>query len=385
MKNLENGTNHIENLIHRYLSGTINSQEKDELFRWLVKDAGNVTYFNQISDIWLSSSVLHDPQDFNTDEAFNRVKSKIEYLNTAINPTEVKVKRLSWLKVAAILIPAILFGSLATRLWLTPKAPKTGNPYLFEVPYGSKATVSLPDGSKVILNAGSKLTCREDFGKTNRNLDLSGEGYFSVAKNKAIPFVVHAGDLSVRALGTEFNVKAYPEDEKIEALLIHGSIEINKTVKQTKNDKPVVLMPRQSLVYHKTSNHFQLTIPKEENLAEKNITPTDTHSVSIVKSTVDPTIYASWKEESWSIYRVTLADLAVELERKYDVRIRFGNESLKKITFTGTLPDVSLEQVLAAIRLTSPIEYKIKGKKVELTEEKNLIQAYKHYYRNTTE
>jgi ferric-dicitrate binding protein FerR (iron transport regulator) len=251
------------------------------------------------------------------------------------------------------------------------------------VPYGSKATITLPDSSKVVLNAGSKLSCKEGFGKSHRILNLIGEGYFKVAKNKNLPFVVHAGNLDVKALGTEFNVKAYPEDAKIEAILIHGSIQVSKTAEQ--KGKPLVLLPKQSLVYNKTLDRFELNIsPDKDNHLKENSTSDQSISNLVISNTnIDPIIYTSWKEPSWKIYKLTLSELAVELERKYDVNIQFGNDALKKITFTGTLPDISLEQVLAAIRLISPIEYKITGKQVKLTENENLIPEYKQYYKST--
>jgi ferric-dicitrate binding protein FerR (iron transport regulator) len=385
MKKLDNGNNHIENLIHAYLSGTISQNDKDNLFRWLVKDSENVTYFNQISDIWLSSSVFQDMQDFNADEAFNRVKAKIDFVNTKVTLPKTRGIRLTWLKTAAILIPIILISSLVTQFLSTHKTTYTETPFLFEVPYGSKATVFLPDGSKVVLNAGSKLTCNEGFGKTNRDINLVGEGYFNVAKNKKLPFLVHAGNLYVRALGTEFNVKAYPEDKNIEAILIHGSVQINKMESKGTDEKPVVLLPKQSLIYNKVSDHFQINIAVEKGsqAIEKPVPATTTSKIAVLKTKIDPVIYTTWKEPAWTIYRLDLSDLAVELERKYDVTIQFGSEALKKIKFTGTLPDISLEQVLAAIRLTSPIDFKIKGKQVELTEDKDLIPAYKQYYRNS--
>jgi transmembrane sensor len=385
MKNLDSETHHIENLIHAYLSGAVSQEEKDDLFRWLVRDAENVTYFNQISDIWLSSSVFQDIQAFDADEAFNRVKAKIDYVNTNVILPKTRGIWLTWQKAAAILIPVILLSSLATKLLLTGKSKDAAAPFLFEVPYGSKATVSLPDSSSVVLNAGSKLTCKEGFGKTHRILNLVGEGYFKVAKNKELPFVVHAGTLDVTALGTEFNVKAYPEDNNIQAILVHGSIRVNKTLLQREKEQPVVLLPKQSLVYDKKSDRFKINIAveKDKQVTEKLSSNVDGVKVVISKTNIDPVIYTSWKDEAWTIYSISLSELAVELERRYDVNIHFGSEALKKIKFTGTLPNISLEQVLAAVRLTSPIEFKINGKQVELTEERYLLPAYKQYYRNS--
>jgi ferric-dicitrate binding protein FerR (iron transport regulator) len=384
---LTNTNYNIENLIHEYLTETISQNEKDELFSWLASDTNNIKYFNQITDIWLSSSVFQDTTEFNTDEGFNRIKAKINFVNTKIGASKFSVIQLTWQRAAAILILIMLTSSLATKFIFTAKAdlPKAESPFIFEVPNGSKATVILPDGSKVVLNAGTKLTCNAGFGKTNRNLNMVGEGYFDVAKNKKLPFLVHAGNLFVKALGTEFNVKAYPNDKNIEAILIRGSIQVNKLASHGIEEKPLVLLPKQCLIYNKKSDKFQINIPvlNETRIAEKPVSiPHDT-AVVILKTKIDPVIYTTWKEASWTIYRLDLSDLATDLERKYDVTIHFGSESLKKIKFTGTLPNISLEQVLAAIRLTSPIEYKVQGKQVELTADEKLMPSYKQYYPDT--
>lgn len=379
---MKNESDHIENWIHEYLRGTISQNDKNDLFRWLAQDTANATYFNQISDIWLSSSVFQDTQKFNSEEAFIRVKRRIsDVRNISVTPPK-RTSRLTWQKAAAILIPIVVISGLATRLLFPGKLTFSRTPFLFEVPYGSQSTVSLPDGSKVILNAGSKLTCNEGFGITHRKLNLVGEGYFIVAKNKNLPFVVHADNLDVKALGTEFNIKAYPEDKTIETILIRGSIQVNKVNAKGKEKSPLVLLPEQTLLYNKKTDSFELNIAfvKDKPVPDKPLPAPAALKVAFHKTVVDPVIYTSWKDSSWTIYQMNLSDLAIQLERKYNVRIHFCSEDLKKIQFTGTLRDESLEQILAAIRLASPIEYSIKGKQVELDENKDLMSAYKQYY-----
>lgn len=383
MTNLNNENTHIEILIYEYLKGTISDIEKNQLFRWLSTDIKNIAYFNQISDIWLSSSVFETTQEFNADEAFTRVRSKIKDVNALVTNSKFRTIRLSWQKAAAILLPIILLSSLVTKILVSGKSSLSDSPFRFEVPYGSKSTVILPDGSRVVLNSGSRLTCNEGFGKTHRNLNLVGEGYFTVAKNKDLPFFVYAGNLNIRALGTEFNVKAYPEDKVVETILVHGSIQINKTSNKGVNEKLLILEPKQVLVYNKLVDSIHVNGIQGTEILNKNSMPASSlPEVVFAKTNIDPVIYTTWKDESWKIYRKNLEELAVELERNYDVKIHFKNELLKKIKFTGTLKDESLEQVLAAIRMAAPIEYKINGKIVELSENKELMQNYKQYFSN---
>jgi len=100
------------------------------------------------------------------------------------------------------------------------------------------------------------------------------------------------------------------------------------------------------------------------------------------KTTINPVIYTSWKDPSWNIFSQDLGTLAVLLERKYDVKIHFESDNLRKLKFTGTLKDESLEQVLAVICIASPLEYKIKGKQVEFKENKELMKQYRQYFGN---
>ncbi len=379
---MNNESNNIENLVHSYLTGNISDKEKDELFRWLVQDSTNLTYFNHMADIWLSSSVFQDSQNFNSNLAFERVKSKISDANLFAGEAKHRTIQLPWYWAAAILVVVILSSVLASSLLFKDTAKYATNPYLFEVPYGSKLNLRLPDGSQVILNAGSKLTISEGFGKTHRNLNLVGEGYFKVSPNKALPFLVHAGKIDVKALGTEFNVKAYPEDKVIETILIEGSVEVNKKTNNGTASKSLLLKPKQTLVYNKESDDIRvsITVNKATSAEEVDLPESPAPKIAYAKTDIDPVIYTTWKEVQWNIYRKNLSDLAIELERKYDVTIRFESEALKTIKFTGTLKDESLEQVLSAMRIAAPIEYKIKGKLVELKENRALMEQYEQYY-----
>lgn len=380
--NLNNESNNIENLIHTYLNGTISDQEKNELFHWLAKDQSNIIQFNQLADIWLSSSVFQETQNFNSKIALERVKSKIDDANLFAGESKSRTIQLSWYWAAAIIVIVIFSSVLVSNLILKDSPQYSTSPYLFEVPYGSKLNLRLPDGSQVILNAGSKLTISEGFGKTHRNLNLVGEGYFRVSPNKALPFLVHAGKIDVKALGTEFNVKAYPEDKVIETILIEGSVEVNKKTNKDSESKTLILKPKQTLVYNKESDDIQvnITVNKATSAEEIDLPEPPAPKIAYAKTDIDPVIYTSWKEVQWNIYRKNLYDLAIELERKYDVTIRFESEALKTIKFTGTLKDESLEQVLSAMRIAAPIEYKIKGKVVELNENKTLMEQYEQYY-----
>lgn len=98
--------------------------------------------------------------------------------------------------------------------------------YVVEVPDGAKSKITFPDGSIVWLNAGSKVKYDSNFAKASRKVELTGEGYFEVSKNKELPFVVSTGKLSVKVLGTKFNLKSYEEDSELKVTLKEGAVKV---------------------------------------------------------------------------------------------------------------------------------------------------------------
>jgi len=213
----------------------------------------------------------------------------------------------------------------------------------------------LPDGSTVWLNAGSRIKYRNDFNKNNREIQLSGEGYFKVTRNADLPFRVIAGDLSIMAIGTEFNVKSYDDEDIIETTLVEGKIAIHQDQKQKKS---IYLEPHQKAIYMKYDKNLTVTDMrlvvenKHEELKLKK-------GIIYIAEKIDPEPTVAWKENRLIIKGEELNSLAIKLERKYDVKFVFGSESLKQFRFTGTLENETLTQVLDVIKLSAPIEYKL--------------------------
>jgi hypothetical protein len=177
----------------------------------------------------------------------------------------------------------------------------------------------------------------------------------------------------VIALGTKFNVKAYSEEKTIETTLIEGSVKLeSEMVKLTEN---IILEPNEKAVYTKNNRSLELlaTPPdKEEPLAEKKIPKLE------IEKEVQPEPIISWKEKRWVINNEKLGNLAVKLERRYDVNFIFDNELLKEYSFGGTLEDETLEQIMEAISFSSPIKYVIEGKTVYIMADGQKIEKFKN-------
>ncbi len=245
-----------------------------------------------------------------------------------------------------------------------------------ESPFGSRARIYLPDSTHVVLNAGSTLRYPVDFlGKDRREVLLNGEGFFEVRENKRSEFVVKVGDIEITALGTTFNVKAYPEEALIEATLVEGLLSINRGDNQKGT---VIIRPNEKVSITKeeggilrkpagpaSGQRTGLTYPQRIPVKDVN-----------VERRIDPIKDISWKDREWVIRGKTMEELSVMLERRYNVEIDLGDKVVGSFRFSGILKDETLEQVLFAIRSTAPVDYDIDAKRVVLTENKRLRKQY---------
>jgi ferric-dicitrate binding protein FerR (iron transport regulator) len=195
--------------------------------------------------------------------------------------------------------------------------------------------------------------------------------------------MVITSHLNITALGTEFNVKAYTDDKVIETTLVEGSLKIEERTSQRRAEAQV-LKPNQKLTFMKEySPERNVESGIEENakiiskpLQEQKSKPVPRLVTEIVN--IQPVI--SWKEKSWIFEKESLEHIAVELERKFDVQIIFDAERLKTFRFTGTITAEPIEQVLEVLSISAPINYKLKGRVVIISENKNIEELSKRLY-----
>lgn len=225
----------------------------------------------------------------------------------------------------------------------------------------SKTQLVLPDGTKVWLNADSKLNYERIGHEGNREVYLTGEAYFDVVKNKQRPFIIHTASIDVRVLGTEFNIKAYPDDATVETSLIHGSVQV-----VLKNDpgKTYFLKPNQKLVLYKEADLLN-TADKIKN-ATLPTPKVMVAQLNQVKGTAQ-IIETAWVRNELYFKDELFKEVALKMERWYDVSIEFENEMLKLERLNGPLPSESLILALEAWKFTTPsLNYRIKENKVTI-------------------
>ncbi len=368
----------MDELLVKYLTGMADAVEREQALAWLREDANNRKYFDQLKEIYEAAKISQPSSVYDKNMSWEKVKSlyykrRITKLENADQEDRRYFIR-EIVKYAALILAIVTLGILGFR-FLSYKSLNSSAQVWNEVeaPFGSRTVVNLADGSKVWLNAGSKLKYAANFSQNNREVILTGEAYFDISKYKEMQFIVKTSHLNVKVLGTEFNVKAYPEENTIQTTLVKGSITIEGAASENKIKTEIYLKPNQSITYIKDMNLFEKA-PDKDDTMDKVAIGDNQNLVFLPK--IDPVVFTSWKDNKWFIKGETLSSLAIKLERRYNVKIEFTSESLKLYKFSGTLRDETLEQVLNLMQFSAPIEYSIKENNVYLNENKSFKKSY---------
>ena len=264
------------------------------------------------------------------EEVEERIWTKLqEQIQTKPAPGRLPLWGKSLRIAASILVPLFCIG--LGYYFSENKPEQVGNKITVQVEVGQKANIQLPDGTQVWLNSSGLLTYDNTYNQKKRVVYLQGEAYFEVNKDKTRPFIVKANDISVEALGTSFDVKAYPGDNYVTAILLQGSIRVSSPFQSE------VLKPNEKLTFTRNDGQFTKNVLLD---ADKN---------------------TSWINNQLAFEQERLGDIAKVLERMYNIQIHFASEDLKDIRFSGTIKNNNLENVLQLITLVSPVCYSLEN------------------------
>ena len=211
-----------------------------------------------------------------------------------------------------------------------------------KIPYGKTFKLKLSDGTLVSLNSGTTLRYPEQFGiNGNRNVYLTGEAFFEVAKDKQHPFIVHSDQVEIEVLGTRFNVSAYPEDKTVSSVLVEGSIKMSE---KENSLNTVLLKPSQMAIWQNQS----------KKITTKN---------------VDTSFYEAWTQGELAFNNTPFSTITKIIERTYDVEIINENAVLAKQNFTGSIKisESSVENILDLLKRDTPFNYSIEQKTITIT------------------
>lgn len=330
---------HLKHLISNLFFNSHSVEDRAAIENWL----NSAEAESDSRDAWESAddTIDADLQDI----IFKNIQSKIKESEPAQTN---RIKHLhnilySWKMIAASIAVIFLIGIGAYLINNTNNIvdnKKNDNPYCFFVSPGQKGTILLADGTKVYLNSDTRISFGNDYNMDSRKVNLDGEAYFEVAKNPHKKFIVSCKGIEVEALGTEFNVKGYKSDSLITTTLARGKVKVS-------NEKQsLILLPKDVATYN----------PNKQ---------------SLVASTVDDISIADfWRSGQLVFKGETLSSISKTLERMYAVKIHIKDDKLKRMKFTGTIQNNSLNNVMHIISLSYPIRYRVADSTITITSNK---------------
>lgn len=360
---MEKGYNFEHNIIVRFLMNEASLEDITLLEEWISSDTEHYNYFEQIRDTWNSIEIEKELDKDGIQSDFSNILNRIEETesrNNYFNFNRKNFNSIWFFKVAAV----FLVGFVASWLVFNQSNLAVSNKTAYnviETPKGSSTTINLPDGSKIWLNAGSRLRYPQEFSLNSRNVFLEGEAFFEIAKDQNRQFLVKTPDLTVKVFGTKFNVKSYPGDPTVETTLVEGSVSIQKNLADGKAEGNEIKMePNQRIVLYKGPEKVtqgDSPVKKIENVPARK-------AKFVISKRIQTDRFTSWKDGQLIIKSEPMIKLAVTLERRYNVKIHFEDEEIKQSRFTGTIEDETIEQVMAAIKIAASFDYRIEDREI---------------------
>ena len=321
--------NNIKELLQRYLEGTASAREREELMKLNAQGKLDEDLVEKV----MKEIFTEEPtQDMSQDHARQILASILSHEQAGIIP--IRRKRVhAWMAAAAILI------FVMTGVWIFSVNKLPNQIAGTEIKDDKISTytdlqgsyIRLPDGSKVILNEGSQLSYRESYGKTTREVTLTGEAYFDVKHDPERPFIVRSNNVTTRVLGTAFNVKAYAGQSEIIVTVTRGKVKVFE-----KEHELDVITPDQQIAVNTTSHQF-------------------------VKTEVDAEALLEWTNRFLILDHVTMEEAADIIGTRYHVTITFANEKLKHCNVMATFQnDESLSHVLTVVSAINQMQYSMR-------------------------
>ncbi|RRJ95709.1 DUF4974 domain-containing protein [Opitutaceae bacterium TAV4] len=203
---------------------------------------------------------------------------------------------------------------------------------------GERLMLTLGDGTKITLNAGSSLRYPKTFGARNRAVRLAGEAYFDVAHDQARPFIVETSTLRITVLGTRFNVKAFPDGTKAQVTLVQGKVEVTP-VEGPQSAAAAAAKP------------VTLTSGMQYSLAQ------DTRTGQV--TTIADESGTGWMSDKITWNREPLPDAMRELERRYGITVELADQRLLAETVTGRFQSESIQAIFTLLHATGGIDYRL--------------------------
>lgn len=339
---------HFLDLLNKQIQGKLSPDEK-KLLEQLIDD----NPYHEVLYKFVSNSRVSSTEAAQADRAFADTWQRIQETESGASENRFALERVNPLRnlgkqaikrsypfyfAVACLLMVLFIGIL----WYSTQYKTSTYGIYYSSAKGEKRILSLPDGSTVWLNGDSKLYLATDFNKRERRVKLVGEGFFSVVKDKKHPFVVSYKNAEVKVLGTKFNIRAYPDESKVQTSLVEGAIEMTSQ----KDGHVFSMAPGE-----------KITIPSIETRSDRSekgqIGPVRRTSLKVQEGQKLPSEIL-WLENKLSFDADPMSIVVSKIGKWYNKSISIENPELEKTTFTGTMEGFSLDKVLKTIVLANP-------------------------------
>ena len=332
-----------ESVLLSYFAGDLSTEQQKEVEEWIHSSAENEKTARDIFQLYQATDTLNYMKGVDETAALKEVKKRI-------HPEQ---KRTSWLVWGQRIAACLALPLLATTLYLTLKSTPTEYVEIKTNP-GMVAVANLPDGSKVWLNSGSTLRHPIRFTGNIRNVELNGEAYFSVQKDKSKRFIVNTPfHIQTEVLGTEFNMEAYETDSVVRTTLISGSVKLLFLGKNNEQQS-YTIQPDEEFIYNPKTRKAQVAKPYVQT-------------------------YTAWRNGQVVFRNTPLPEALKILSKRFNTEFIVKDPELYQNSFTGVFDGQHLPLILEHFRLASGIHYKFldirTGKNQEI-QEKTRIELY---------
>ncbi|GGI25710.1 FecR family protein [Pedobacter mendelii] len=325
---------YIHQLLRKFIEKDLSSEEFLKLKEILADPNYEPLIHELMAEEWEMIKPVLNFSKGQSEYLFKRITKDKRFTDSIQNKKKHFRMLINTIKIAACFF-VVLISALVIYNYHNPQSPD----YVYYTsPLGKRSYYLFPDGSKVWLNAGTKVRIAKDFQGKFREVFLEGEAFFDVVHNTKKPFIIHTGNILTQVLGTAFNVSAYPK-KNISVVVLRGKVGVKDAKRLV-----VFVNPNQQLAYD-----FKTSVLKTEQ--------------------VNAELYTSWTKGELELNDVSVEEAAEIISRWYNVKIVFKNESIKKSHFVASFEtNTPLKQVIEIISKLNKFNYEINQNTIYLSE-----------------
>jgi len=354
-------------LAARKLSGEASPEEIKELDVLLQEHPADAYFLSLLADYWSTANTSADDEDADAEAHFrhviNAADSELQEESTSgfISHSRPRYHIRPLSAIAAVFIGLVLLSWWWVKQYRQGHSVSMASRVETIAKPGAKSRLLLPDGSTVWLNSGSRITYPANFTDSIREVALEGEAYFDVAKDARRPFIVRTSDINIKVLGTAFNVKCYPEDNKTEATLVRGLVQISRN--SGDQQQVLLLHPHEKVVINRIPESTAVNTGLPSSMAA----PDSMLVKHLQKNAADTAmVETAWVYNKLVFDGENFREISDEMERWFNVKIIFNDTTVAGYRFHAKFENEHINDVLSALRLSLPFTFKIQNNEVNI-------------------